>query len=109
MENHKAYMGELLYLFSARLKGYKLYSMGQYPCAVRTGSDDAITVEVFETASEEAAAAIHQLELDEGYFCDEVLLNGMTVKIYLYRDSGNYKEVPGGDWVTFFRQTGHSA
>lgn len=109
MENHDAYMRELSYLFSARLKGYKLYSKGQYPCAVRTGTDDAITVEVFETANEKAAADIHQLELDEGYFCDEVLVNGLTVKIYLYSDPGNYKEVPGGDWVTFFRQTGNSA
>ena len=109
MENHDAYKAHLRYLFSARLSGHRLYSMGQYPCAVKTMSDHAITVEVFETSHQQTADDIHQLELDEGYYLDEQLINGVMTRIYLYRHPGNYQEVPGGDWVTFFRQRSNSA
>jgi gamma-glutamylcyclotransferase (GGCT)/AIG2-like uncharacterized protein YtfP len=108
MENHHAYKHQLQYLFSARLSGYKLYSMGQYPCAVKTSGDHAITVEVFETGHQETADDIHRLELEEGYYCDEHMINGVMTRIYLYHHPGNYQEVPGGDWVTFFRQRSNS-
>ena len=85
MENHDVHKGQSDYLFSARLRGYKLYSMGEYPCAVKTAGNDAITVEVFEIRSESVAADIHQLELDEGYYADEEIINGLVTKIYLYR------------------------
>lgn len=109
MENYSAYEDELEYLFSARLKGYRLHSLGEYPFAVRTSDDDAITVEVFQTTSESAASGIHQLEIDAGYECEEISIDGLKVKIYLYRDHGNYREVDGGDWVTFFRERGSKA
>lgn len=109
MENHDVYKSGLLYLFSARLKGYRLYSKGQYPCAVMTGDNGAVTVEVFETGSEKVAADIHQLEIDEGYYLDEVMINEVATRIYLYKQPGNYQEVTGGDWVTFFRQRRDSA
>ena len=83
--------------------------MGEYPCAVKSGGNDAITVEVFEIRNAGTIADIHQLELDEGYYCDEEIINGLVTKIYLYRDPGNYHEVDGGDWVTFFRQRRDSA
>ena len=109
MENHLAYSDHLLYLFSARLKGYKLYSMGQYPCAIKTSGEDAITVEVFETGHQQTADDIHRLEVEEGYYSDEQMINGVMTRIYLYNHPGNYQEVPGGDWVTFFRQRSNSA
>jgi gamma-glutamylcyclotransferase (GGCT)/AIG2-like uncharacterized protein YtfP len=110
MENHDTHKGNSEYLFSARLKGYKLYSKGQYPCAVKSADNDgAITVEVFEISNKKVIDEIHQLELDEGYYCDEELINGMAARIYLYKSPENYQEVVGGDWVTFFRQRSDSA
>jgi len=107
MENYDLYKEHLHYLYSARLTGYKLYSRGQYPFAVRTGGVDAIVVEVFKITNPATAESIHQLELDEGYFSIEEVIDGKKTTIYLFKTSENYPEVPGGDWVTFFRQRGN--
>lgn len=106
MENHDVYKDDLVYLFSARLQGYKLYSRGQYPFAVKTGGKDSIVVEVFQIRNPKTAESIHRLELEEGYYRAEETINGKKTTIYLIDEVANYPEVPGGDWVTFFRQRG---
>src|SRR5690242_12504258 len=106
MENYDVYKEDLRYLYSARLLGYKLYSRGQYPFAVKTGGDDAIVVEIFQITNNNTAADIHRMELEEGYYSTEEIINGKKTTIYLFNSGENYPEVPGGDWVTFFRQRG---
>ena len=103
MVNYEAYKHALDYQFSAKLRGFKLYAMKEFPFAVRTNNhDDSILVEVFKITRQAAEKSIHELELGIGYYYDEVNLNSVTAGIYLFSSPGNYSEVKGGDWVEFF-------
>jgi hypothetical protein len=105
MENYELFKNDLRYLFSMRLPGYKLFSRGQYPFAVRTPhGGPGIVVELFEVTNHDTVQKIHQLELDEGYYAANELINGNRTIIYLCESADNYPEVTGGDWVTFFRE-----
>jgi len=69
MENHVLHSNHLKYLFSARLRGYKLYSRGDFPIAVKSSATkDSIVVELFTIADRATREMIHKLEMDEGYF-----------------------------------------
>jgi gamma-glutamylcyclotransferase (GGCT)/AIG2-like uncharacterized protein YtfP len=105
MENHALHASHLKYLFSARLSGFKLYSRGEFPVAVRSSATDSIVVEVFRIGDQSTREMIHKLEMDEGYYFESILIDGVEVGIYLVREPGNYQQVDGGDWVTFFRET----
>jgi gamma-glutamylcyclotransferase (GGCT)/AIG2-like uncharacterized protein YtfP len=106
MENYTHYRNDLRYMFSARIPGFQLYSRGAYPHAARSTTDHSIVVEVFQIDNPTTRNSIDQLEVQEGYFIDHVLINDHRVKIYLVREPGNYQEVIRGDWVTFFRESG---
>ena len=103
MMYYEVYKDGLEYQFSARLEGFKLYAMEKYPFAVKTElAEDSIVVEVFKITSPKTEKSVHDLELGVGYYYDDVVLNSVTVRIYLFRTTGNYPEVKGGDWVKFF-------
>jgi gamma-glutamylcyclotransferase (GGCT)/AIG2-like uncharacterized protein YtfP len=105
MENHALHASHLKYLFSARLSGFKLYSRGEFPVAVRSSATDSIVVEVFRIVDRATREMIHKLEMDEGYYFESILIGDVEAGIYLFREPGNYQQVDGGDWVTFFRET----
>ena len=106
MENHILHKNHLKYLFSARLRGYSLYSRGEFPIAVKTsGANDSIVVELFSIADRDTREMIHKLEMDEGYYLENITINGTEAGIYLFRSPENYQPVRSGDWVTFFRET----
>ena len=106
MENHVLHLEHLKYLFSARLRGYNLYSKGEFPIAVKSSSlADSIVVELFKIVDRSTREMIHKLEMDEGYFLDSVTIGETTANIYLFTNPENYPLVQGGDWVTFFRET----
>jgi len=50
----------------------------------------------------QAEQRIHALELSVGYYYDEVLVEGRSAGIYLYKSAGNHPPVEHGDWVHFF-------
>ena len=87
------------------VRGFKMYSFGLYPFAVRTwDKNDKIIVEGYEV-DWETARLIQEMEVKAGYFMVnvevEVLKGGVTDgNIYImdkvYRNLG---EVEGGDWV----------
>jgi len=104
MENHALHAVHLKYLFSARLSGYKLYSRGEFPIAVKSSTSDSIVVEVFKINDLSTREMIHKLEMDEGYYLETLSLNSIDVGIYLFEDPKNYPQVDGGDWVSFFRE-----
>ena len=104
MENYEPLKEHLLYQYHTWLQGYQLYSLGPYPFAIRTNSPtDKILVEVFEINHQPTIDAIHQIEIEAGYFLDSVIIDGQAVNIYLYADKSDYPFVFGGDWVKFFR------
>jgi len=105
MENHTLHRDHLEYLFSARIRGYRLYSKGDFPVAVKsTAKSDSIVVEIFRIADRATREMIHKLEMDEGYFLETITIDNVEVNIYLVERPGNYPVVQSGDWVTFFRE-----
>jgi len=103
MMYHEVYKNGMDYQFSARLHGFKLYALEEYPFAVKTGQpSDSIVVEVFKITDPKTEKSIYELELEVGYYYDEVTVNAIAAGIYLYESPGNYPEVKGGDWVKFF-------
>lgn len=105
MENHTLHASHLKYLFSARLSGFKLYSRGEFPVAVKSSATDSIVVEVFKIGDESTREMIHKLEMDEGYYFERIPVGDTEAGIYLFHQPGNYQPVDSGDWVTFFRET----
>jgi gamma-glutamylcyclotransferase (GGCT)/AIG2-like uncharacterized protein YtfP len=105
MENQVLHREHLEYLFSARLRGYRLYSKGEFPVAVKSSLSDSIVVELFKIVDRSTREMIHKLEMDEGYFLEYIKVDETDAAIYLYNEPGNYRYVESGDWVTFFRET----
>jgi len=104
MNNYELYKEAMDYLFSARLKGFKLYSRGQYPCVIKSGERDSVLVEVFKIIDPLFERKIHEMEMSEGYTYEEVMIDDQNIGIYVFEDVRNFQEVKSGDWVSFFRQ-----
>jgi len=105
MENYLHYQDGLEYLYSLRLQGFRVYSLGPYPAAVKTGNQShSMVVEVFRISKREVAQSIHELEINAGYYFDTLTIAGEQVGIYLFKSCENYREVSSGDWVRFFRK-----
>lgn len=103
MKLYSQFEQDLAYRYSMWLKGYQLHSLGPYPCAVVSSNRDSkILVEVMQIKSLETERAIHQIEMDAGYYFISIPIQDQAVGIYLFHDATNYPIVPGGDWVTFF-------
>ncbi len=103
MVNYEAFESDLSFLFLEVIPGFQLYKMEDYPYAVRTGNPgDFLTVEVFQVINPETERSIHTLEIEVGYFYDEVVIRGNRVGIYLFESAGPEPLVKGGDWVQFF-------
>lgn len=104
LSNYEAYASSLRYQFSTWITGYEMYSLGDFPFAVRTHiPHEKILVEIFEIENGEIRKQIDQLELHYGYYKDTIEIEGQVVTIYLFREKANYPKVNEGDWVKFFR------
>ena len=104
LHNHERFAPHLHYRFSSWIKGYQLYSFGDFPFAFKTlQQENRILVEVFEINDAETQKQIDDLELGYGYYFEMIEIDGQPVKIYLYNEKANYPLVSGGDWVKFFR------
>src|SRR4051812_19581953 len=104
MDNYERYRDAMVYLYSIRLKDFKLYSRGLYPCVAKSTPENSVLVEVFRITDPQLEKEIHQMELEEGYVYEEVLINDQLVGIYVFENIENFKEVKSGDWVTFYRE-----
>lgn len=106
-------------LGSTIISGFRLYSLGSYPCVVRTGDDaDKVTVDLFSVTGE-TESRIHHMEIGAGYEYEEIRIespieeiNGKEFGIYTFDTSalGRLKDryVPGGDWVKHLQPTNES-
>jgi gamma-glutamylcyclotransferase (GGCT)/AIG2-like uncharacterized protein YtfP len=104
LQNHERFKAHLNYRFSSWVKGYQLYSLGDFPFAVKSANaNDKILVEVFEVIDPQAQNQLDDLELGYGYHIETILIDGHPVKIYLFKENANYPLVSGGDWAKFFR------
>ena len=101
MYNYQIYEKALQYEFSARLSGYGLFSLGDYPAAYKSNSDQSIVVEMFRIQDLVTAKEIHALELDAGYFIEKIKFMNFDVGIYLMDWDGKAILVDSGDWVQY--------
>jgi gamma-glutamylcyclotransferase (GGCT)/AIG2-like uncharacterized protein YtfP len=106
MRLYNQFAGSLHYQYSAWLNGYELYSLGNYPYAVKSDNPKSkILVEVFSISDEEAEKEIQEIEKGAGYFSDRVMFGKKSLNIFLYQEPvTNNMRVESGDWVSFFRQ-----
>ncbi len=87
------------------LKGFFLYSLGEYPYAVRTGDlTKTIKAELFYITDRSIEKALHEMELSVDYYFDEVQHNEASYGIYLFdRPKPGDVLLEHGDWVKFMR------
>lgn len=107
MENHSHFASSLQYICTCRLAGYELYSLDDYPYAVRTDDPgESILVELFRIRDDQTRRAIHEMEIEAGYFLDQIRVADHLVSIYSYKIKGSDPKVNSGDWVEFFGKQG---
>ncbi len=103
MINYLEFQSSLEFLYQEILAGYRMYALENFPYAVKTrDKSDLITVEVFRITNADIEKSIHELEMNEGYYYDEVVIRGENVGIYLFHTPGSDPLVKSGDWVNFF-------
>ena len=104
LENHLLYSRHMDYRYSMRIRGFKMFSVQEYPCAIQTQmQEDSIVVEVFEIQALPVCKEIERMEIEAGYYLDFITLQGREVAIFLFRDAKELEEVKGGDWRKFFK------
>ena|SRR6187200_1802994 len=105
MENHLAFAKALTFLRTVTVKGYRMYSLGEYPYVIYTSdSDDQIVVDLFQITSIEAEELIYEMEIDADYIRSSVVIDGNKFGIYLFAGKRDGDEhVSGGDWVMHAR------
>ena len=103
MDNHAHYAKGLHYVRTIILKGYALYSLIDYPYAVKTGDlSDTVVAELYTIPDPQTKQNIHDMEIDAGYiFLEEEIAEG-KFGIYIFAAPGDHDtRVPGGDWVAY--------
>jgi gamma-glutamylcyclotransferase (GGCT)/AIG2-like uncharacterized protein YtfP len=105
MRLHKQFKNSLHYSHSTWLKGYDLYAIGNYPCAVKSlDQTHKILVEVMWFSDVEAETAIHKIEMEAGYHAEKIQIGNDPVTIFLFEEAANNLRIDSGDWVIFFGQ-----
>jgi len=103
MKLYEQYKSGLDYRYSFWLSGFKLYSLGSYPCAVKAdGLSNRILIEIIQISDPKIEIEIFDLEIEAGYYYEEILIHDIPTGIFLYQDAANYPFVRHGDWVKFF-------
>lgn len=90
----------MVHLGTTEIKGFKLYSLGAYPAAVKSDDDSQLIVDLFEL-DHEVYNHIHGMEYGAGYTREVVNIDGDKYSIFVYPDSGFSVNnlVKSGDWV----------
>jgi len=104
MENYALFDKGMRYIRTVVLRGYRLVSLGEYPYAVRTNDSSTIVAELFRL-DEHAAGDINVMELESGYYYDEIEINQSLYGIYLFdRINPGDEVIPSGDWVKYITE-----
>jgi len=103
MRLHQQFKSNLHYQYSAWLSGYDLYSLGNYPYAVKSSDPThKILVEVMDVSDAETERNIYTLEIDAGYYADKIRVGDDFVTIFLFEQPANNLRIVSGDWGIFF-------
>lgn len=81
-----------------KIKGFNLYNLGYYPCAVE--GDGEITCELHEVESQKSFSYLRNMELSAGYKEKEVSVDGVNACIFVMEnlDKNRYSKIIDGDW-----------
>ncbi len=105
MRLRKQFRTDLRYSYSAWLKGYALYSLGNYPFAVKSqDGKHKILVEVTQILHLETEKTIIDIETQAGYQAEKIEVGEDLVTIFLFEQAANNLRIDSGDWVSFFGQ-----
>ena len=103
MENYVLFEDGLEFLGKAELRGFKIFSLIDYPYAIATENEnDCIVVELFKVTNIRTEELIHQVEMDAGYIFTNIEIAKQKFGIYLFteiRDENMW--VKSGDWVAY--------
>jgi len=107
MENYAPFQSGMHYIKTEALRGYKLFSLIEYPYAIKTfNPTDTIIVELFLLGGSEANS-IHNMELEAGYYYDEIKIDQNLYGIYLFSKINPHDaEIPSGDWAKYVAERG---
>lgn len=105
MTNYRVYQSGMKFVESITLSGFQLYSLGDYPYAVRCKDEKStIQAELFEVFDPTTAHEIHLMEIASGYYYDEVQHKRKSYGIYLFSAAQTSDElIISGDWVSYIR------
>jgi len=101
MENNRAFAKTLNYLSTITLKGYRMYSLPEYPYVIYTGDErDLIIAELFKITAVATEEMIYEMEIDAGYILSSVVIEGNKFGLYIFQaNDPTHRPVPNGDWV----------
>jgi gamma-glutamylcyclotransferase (GGCT)/AIG2-like uncharacterized protein YtfP len=103
MKLYETYKTALDYQYSFWLSGYDLFALTDYPYAVKSNSPTSkILIEVMKINDSEVEKEIFKIEMDAGYFYEDIKIKNAPVGIFLFKSGANYQRVDHGDWVKFF-------
>jgi gamma-glutamylcyclotransferase (GGCT)/AIG2-like uncharacterized protein YtfP len=109
MPNYVLFQGSLRYIETCYLSGYKMYEAKEgYPYSIPSfDKNDVITVELMEVLNSETEKLIHQLEINAGYFLENVFIRDRKFGIYLYSQNISHDPlIPHGDWAKYVASGG---
>jgi gamma-glutamylcyclotransferase (GGCT)/AIG2-like uncharacterized protein YtfP len=101
--NYNWFKEGLTLIGQSEIPGYKLFSLGSFPCIIPSDNpEDKVVVDLFK-ADESTFHRIHRMEIGAGYRAQAVTINEEDYIVYEYpRSRAEHLEdrhVPGGDWV----------
>lgn len=111
MENFIPFADQIEYIKTVTIKGYKMYSLGDYPYILKTGLEsDRIVCDLCRVANSSVCREIDEMEITAGYECEDIEVDGEFFRIFVYK---NY--IPGtpqilsGDWVRLMNENNFSS
>lgn len=102
MDNHAPFVNTLKYIKSVELRGYQMFSHGDYPYAVRSAGDDTIIAELFEITDPKTEEMICRMEFDADYILSTVQFDNTIFGIFLFENTvPGHERVVHGDWCKY--------
>lgn len=107
MSNYQHFKDNLFSKGKIILKGFKLFAKKDYPYAIISDSrKDSIVAEKMDVRSITVQRAIYKLEINAGYYYDELLINNQKFGIFLFsQQNHNDPQIIDGDWVNYTANT----
>ena len=107
MENHALFERGMKFLDKVVIKGFRLISLGEYPYAIKSPDPGHIVIAELFRLEDTTARSIHEMELQAGYYYDELQIGQNNYGIYLFSEANPFdEEITSGDWASFVVQRG---